>query len=211
MSVTEFVNELQVLSFCNVFNPYRDFCARYDRRDAPKIRSRLLRNMLERAVATELDSLWVGRDLGHRGGRRTGLAFTDDANLQTHGERWRISVNTPTIGRQIRENTASVVWRVLNQTDRTIFLWNVFPLHPHLAGQPLTNRAHDAREREAGIGLLMELIELLKPGRLVPIGADAAKVLRAGGGEHDVFPVRHPSHGGQKQFVAGMTRLYDLT
>ena len=50
--------------------------------DAPERRLQTLQSMLEVATKQDIDSIWIGRDLGHRGGRRTGLALTDDVHIQ---------------------------------------------------------------------------------------------------------------------------------
>ncbi len=77
MRPREFVSTLKELKFENVFNPYVDRCVVHDLDDAPSRRATALLSLLEAATATEVDALWIGRDLGHRGGRRTGLALTD--------------------------------------------------------------------------------------------------------------------------------------
>ena len=211
MTPTCFVTELIGLDFKHTFNPYSDRCTAHDLDDAPRSRSQTLQAMLEAATERDIDSLWIGRDLGYRGGRRTGLAFTDDVHVQTHAERWELSVERPTKGEEIAEQTAGVTWRVLSQIKVSIFLWNVFPLHPHEPGNPFSNRSHNARERRAGEEFLHQLILLLKPSRLVAIGNDAARATRRLGDQHGVIQVRHPSYGGQTQFLTQMSELYGLS
>ena len=211
MRPAQFVEGLSKLHFENTFNPYSDRCAVHDLDEAPRFRSRALVSMLEAATGREIDSLWVGRDLGYRGGRRTGLAFTDDVHVQTHAKRWKLSVERPTKGEAIAEQTAAVTWRVISKIKVPVFLWNVFPLHPHEPGNPFSNRSHNARERRAGEEFLSELILLLKPCRLVAIGNDAARAARHLSDQQGVFQVRHPSYGGQTQFLTQMGELYDLS
>ena len=211
MTPTCFVRELTGLNFKHTFNPYSDRCTAYDLDDAPRSRSQTLQAMLEAATEREIDSLWIGRDLGYRGGRRTGLAFTDDVHVQAHAERWELSVKRPTTGKIVAEQTAAVVWRVLSQIRVSVFLWNVFPLHPHEPGDPFSNRSHNACERRTGEEFLSELILLLKPGRLVAIGNDAVRSACNLSDQHGVIQVRHPSYGGQIQFVSQMNELYDLS
>ena len=154
---------------------------------------------------TNLD-LWIGRDLGYGGGRRTGLAFTDDARHREHVERWGVEYQCPTQGEAVRERTATVVWDIITHVKRPIFLWNVFPLHPHQPCQPFTNRQHTAQERDAGEQILEHLIELVKPARLIAVGRNAEATVRK-----FTLPslhVRHPSHGGLTEFQAGMRRIY---
>ena len=210
MKPTDFVETLRVLNFENTFNPYSDCCAVHDYKDSPRRRSETLLAILEAATASEIDSLWIGRDLGYRGGRRTGLALTDDVHIAAHAERWGVSVEKPTKGEVVAERTAAVVWSILNQIDAAIFLWNVFPLHPHVSGDPFTNRAHNARERRAGEEVLFQLILLLKPHKLVPIGNDAASTAYRLRSKQDVIRIRHPSYGGRKEFFKQACELYGL-
>jgi hypothetical protein len=162
------------------------------------------------AVATEVEALWVGRDLGHRGGRRTGLALTDDVHLPIHAARWNVSIERATTGAMVAERTAAVIWSMLALVPAPVFLWNVFPLHPHEPDDPFSNRSHKPHERAVGEALLAELIAMLRPRRLVAIGNDAAKVASRLVGIEDVIQIRHPSYGGQREFVTQIQCLYDL-
>lgn len=203
----EFVATLHALSFDDTFNPYVHRCAVHDKADAPERRSRALATMLDAATRCKLDSIWIGRDLGYRGGRRTGLALTDDVHMQAHAKRWSVELDRPTIGQPVAERTAAVIWSVLETIDAPVFLWNVFPLHPHAPDDPFTNRAHNSRERTTGEEILAALIALLRPRRIVAIGNDAAKsLLRIDAGP--VHQVRHPSYGGQSEFLTQMNALY---
>ena len=204
----QLVEALRALNCENTFNPYSERCVRYDRNDAPQLRSATLRSVLEAATEREVDSLWVGRDPGHRGGRRTGLAFTDDVHLHEHAERWGLSIRRPTKGKIMVEQTATVIWRALSKTDSAVFLWNVFPLHPHKPSSPFSNRPHTAHERKIGEEFLSELILLLQPRRLVAIGNDAAITARRLADQQEVVQVRHPSHGGQAKFLAQINGLH---
>ena len=156
--------------------------------------------MLQSATKTEIDAIWIGRDLGYRGGRRTGLALTDDVHIHAHAERWGVSVERPTKGKAVAERTAAVIWRILSQIECSIFLWNVFPLHPHVSHEPFSNRSHNSRERRAGEEVLFQLMPLLKPRRLIAIGNDAALTACRLADRHEVAQVRHPSYGGQAKF-----------
>lgn len=210
MKPQQFIDRLCSLDFENTFNPYFDCCEIYDRKDAPKLRKNALLTMLKVAVKSDIDSIWIGRDLGYRGGRRTGLALTDEAHIQAHAERWGISIDHPIEGDLVTERTAAIIWKVLSQVDSHVFLWNVFPLHPHESGNPFSNRSHKALERCAGEELLVALIQMIKPNRIIAIGNDAANTASRALPHMEIIKVRHPSYGGKNQFINSMYDLYHL-
>lgn len=211
MKAENFVKEICSLSFEHTFNPYSDRCEVYDYSDAPQKRKALLLKILTVASNVEVDAIWVGRDLGYRGGRRTGLALTDDIHLSNHVERWGVKVDRLTKGQAVPERTAAVIWSVLSLISNPVFLWNVFPLHPYEAGDPFSNRAHNVKERIAGEELLALLIDFLRPKRIVAIGNDAEKtVSRIVQTNIDVIKVRHPSYGGQTDFLNQIHECYGL-
>ena len=210
MKLLQFLDALKALDFENAFNPYLHRCAVHDLDDAPERRLRSLRSMLEVATEREIDSIWIGRDLGYRGGRRTGLALTDDVHICEHAARWGLSIQRPTKGDVAAERTAAVIWSVLSQIEVSVFLWNVFPLHPHEPGNPFSNRSHNSLERWTGEKLLFQLILLLKPYRLIAIGNDAARTAHRLSDQQTVIQVRHPSYGGKAQFLSQMCELYHL-
>lgn len=210
MRPRDFVGALKELKFENAFNPYADRCVVHDLDDAPSRRAAALLSLLEAAAATEIDALWIGRDLGHRGGRRTGLALTDDVHLAVHATRWNVLIERATTGSMVAERTAGVIWSMLALVSTAVFLWNVFPLHPHEPDDPFSNRSHSPRERAVGEALLEELIAMLRPRRLVAIGNDAAKSADRLATITEVIQVRHPSYGGQSDFVRQLRCLYDL-
>lgn len=205
-----FVNRVAELSFDNAFNPYAEACADHDGADAPAIRRRNLALVLDAAITHGIDSLWIARDLGYRGGRRTGLALTDELHLAAHASLLgALPLARATRGPAVAERTATIIWQVLKNIDRRIFLWNVFPLHPHGHRDPMSNRCHTRAERQACRPLLMWLLDTLQPKTVVAIGRDAQLALA----DLDVKAekVRHPSYGGQAEFIAGAYALYGLT
>jgi hypothetical protein len=205
-----FVGELAALHFDNVFNPYADACPVYDTADSAFIRRRNLELVINAAISHRIDSMWIARDLGYRGGRRTGLALTDEVHLFWHA---RLLATPPlmqaTQGPAMIERTATIVWRALRLIDRPIFLWNVFPLHPHEPSVPMSNRCHTRAERIACQQLNLWLIETLRPKKVIAIGRDAQTAMVKLGIES--VQIRHPSYGGQSEFFAALTELYGVT
>ncbi|MDC8802775.1 uracil-DNA glycosylase [Halomonas pacifica] len=208
MSVFKIVKSLEDMDFKNTFNPYYERCQHHDAEDAPELRRYFLTEILMKAADSDLDAIWVGRDLGYRGGRRTGLALTDDIHLHDHLKRWGLETMRPSFGKPVAERTASVIWDILSRIDAPVFLWNVFPLHPFLEGDPFSNRAHNARERRAGSKILKMIVEYLKPNRIIAIGNDAYNATSREFPKHSVIKVRHPSYGGQADFVSRMQFIY---
>lgn len=209
MNSTSFVKKLAKLQFKDTFNPYADGCEEFDRGDAARIRRANLELVINAALDVSVDSLWIARDLGYRGGRRTGLALTDEAHLSDHAHLYgNLPLRRATLGPIVAERTARVVWQTIREINRPVFLWNVFPLHPHEPNDPLSNRCHTKSEREACRPLLTWLITNLRPKLIVAIGRDAGGALENMGVTAE--QVRHPSYGGQGEFIQGIRSLYGL-
>lgn len=192
-----------------MFNPYADCCSTYDRVDAARVRRRNLVRCLDAALSAHVDTIWIARDLGYRGGRRTGVPLTDEVHLgQAAALLGGIALDRATKGPIVAERTAAIVWSVLTRIGEPAVLWNIFPLHPHEAGTPFSNRCHTRAEREATWPLLTALIAMIKPRRIVAIGRDAGMALN--GIDLTIEIVRHPSYGGQAEFIAGINQIYGL-
>src|ERR1700751_176912 len=102
-----FVDAVSALRFVDCFNPYVDRCEIHDRPDAAKRRASALSAIVEMAMREPIDAFWVGRDLGYRGGRRTGLALTDDIHLDRHAKRWDLFAERATVGGPVAERPAA--------------------------------------------------------------------------------------------------------
>lgn len=207
-AVRMFTRGLAEIRVANGFNPYGEVCGQYDRPDAAALRRRNLENVLYAALVDGVDSIWVGRDLGYRGGRRTGLAFTDDLHLADHQEMMRVPLARATEGLPVKERTAAVVWEMLVAIQRPILLWNVFPFHPHEPGEPLSNRTHTRREGKACRSYLTWILESVRPERVFAIGRDAESTLAGLGVRSEA--IRHPSYGGQSEFRRTLAARYGL-
>jgi hypothetical protein len=204
-----FVSSLAEVRLPRVFNPYADRCEVHDRADAARLRRKNLELFLEAALERRVEEIWIARDLGYRGGRRTGVPLTDEVHLEVVGRLLGgISLRRATRGPIVAERTAAVVWKVLDRIDRPVLLWNVFPFHPHEGNDPFSNRCHTPAEREQTLPLLKILLEMFEPERLVAIGRDAQLALKDL--DIPVAMVRHPSYGGQAEFISGLYDLYGV-
>lgn len=210
MTPKQYLNALASYQSPNTFNPYSDHCPSHDRKHAAKIRSNNLWHSINALRKCELDALWIGRDLGYRGGRRTGLALVDEAFLDLAASRWQVPLKKATTGPLVAERTAKNIWMQILQIEAPVFMWNVFPFHPHSADNPFSNRSHTAAEREDGLAFLEQLIKLLRPRRLVAIGNDAALAASRIANKEQVLQVRHPSYGGETIFRRQIAELYGL-
>lgn len=209
MTPAAFVKALAAFSLDNVFNPYADVCAVHDRADAAESRRRNLRTYLAASAEIGVDTIWMGRDLGYRGGRRTGLALTDEYHLPELAKRYPgCQSRQATRGPAVAERTAAEIWAVLRVIDTPPLLWNVFPFHPHEPDNPFSNRRFTARELDHVDELNNALIAWLKIRQVVAIGQDAAQYAQRFGVK--VITIRHPSYGGVREFREGMQKLYQL-
>jgi hypothetical protein len=207
VNAKEFVNALAAIELPNVFNPYADQCKVCDLDNASAVRRKNLMCYLESVGELGVDTLWMGRDLGYRGGRRTGLALTDESHLPQFAKRYPgSSPERATRGPMVAERTATEIWSAICVLPQPPLLWNVFPFHPHEQEDEMTNRRFTSQELKLVDALNRELVSWLDIQRIICIGQDAAKYASSFGVE--VECIRHPSYGGTNEFRAGIERLY---
>lgn len=177
--------------------------ARGDRANA--IRRANLQRYLEWIGAPRM--MLVGEAPSHRGGRLTGIPFTSESIMLRHlGDGFRKATTSETLS---TEASATMVWATIAGIEPRPLLWNAFPFHPFVRGNPFSNRAPTIEELRIGAPFLEDLLRLFRFERVVAIGNLASRSLTALGIAHD--KVRHPSQGGKKKFVDGMARLSQLT
>lgn len=102
------------------------------------------------------------------------------------------------------EQSATIVWRTLAELGVLPLIWNSFPLHPHKAGQPRSNRRPRKSELTQGKDFLRRILEIYQPSPMLAVGRVAESVLRDLDADH--LPVRHPAQGGKNDFVAGLRK-----
>ncbi|MDX2287634.1 MAG: uracil-DNA glycosylase [Hyphomicrobiaceae bacterium] len=201
--------ELASIELENVFNPYRHVCEAHDAADAADVRFINLLGYLEGALERRPRTAWIGRDLGYRGGRRTGLPLTDEANLAALSACFGMgSARKATRTGVVAERTAAEIWRVISRIEEPPFLWNAFPFHPYDAGDPLANRCHTRGEFGVCEDIFSTLLDAFEFECIYAIGNDAARALERFGVAFEC--VRHPSYGGQSTFRNQMASAYRL-
>ena len=136
---------------------------------------------LEARAAAEV--LLVGEAPGYRGARVSGIPFTSERQLTGSGS---------------AEASATIVHRVLAELGIAddVLLWNVVPTHP---GTHSSNR----RPAHVEIGAGLPFLRALAVGRrVVCVGRVAQAAVGA-------LPVRHPAHGGAREFRSRLIELLD--
>ena len=207
--IDSFVEDLAGVRLPSVFNPYAERCSICDLADSVGIRRANLIAFMRAVERLDLTTIWLGRDLGYRGGRRTGLALTDESHLSQFRLIYsNTRVRRATAGPDVSERTATEIWDQIVRLSPPPFLWNVFPFHPYETADPFSNRSHNALERNIGLEILRSLLEWLKPEKIVALGGDAHRAIQRLG--YECAYVRHPSYGGKADFVRGIGDVYGL-
>ena len=182
------------------FNPYSDTHITYDQTNADQLRCNNLQSYLK-SFQKAPQILAVGEAPGWRGCRFSGVPFTSEAQFVSHHLPFQ---GTPTSCKNspYKESSATIYWSFKEYFHPLVFTWNCVPLHLHKPGNPLSNRKPTRREVESHQGILLELVKLLQPKLIIAIGRSAEQAIRGCG----MSPryVRHPSHGGSKEFAIGM-------
>jgi hypothetical protein len=191
-----------------VFNQYRDAHPDLDRADGASLRVQNLRCYLDSFADARF--ILVGEAAGYAGCRFSGVPFTCEAQLVgPQSLSWtcdRALGRSSTAPGPWVERSATMVWEVLGER-RDYLLWNAFPWHPFGAKGLLSNR-HPGRDLPDGIKVLRCLFMLFPAARPYAVGRTAEQVLATLGLEAPY--IRHPSHGGKRQFAAGVDSLTEI-
>jgi hypothetical protein len=192
-----------------VFNQYRDVHPDLDIPGGALLRRRNLRCYLEAFSGAQY--ILVGEAAGYAGCRFSGIPFTCESQLiGPQRLSWSREPDlAQKLGRSSRaqtlwtERSATIVWEVLDER-RDCLLWNAFPWHPLGARGSLSN-GQPGRDLREGMDVLSCLLALFPEARPYAVGRVAQRVLVTLGIEAPY--IRHPSHGGKRQFAAGLAAL----
>lgn len=209
-TVQAFINNLaQLPTTDDTFNPY----ALGDENNA--VRRDNLRQYLRFMTDRQPDTLLVMEAPGYRGCRLTGVPVTSRKVLLEGGPELGIfgtaqgyqDTSDSGFERVYGEQSATIVWTTLAQIGVLPLIWNTFPLHPHKAGNFLTNRRPRKAEIALGMPFLTRIIEQFAIQRVVAIGNVAHETLTAMA--VPCTKVRHPAQGGKNDFVAGLQTFFE--
>jgi uracil-DNA glycosylase len=173
-------------------------------------RSRRRRQNLETYLAALLawpysGHLLVGEAPGERGCARTGIPFTDERRLRGGSHPFLKSLRpTLSVDGLTAENTAGIVWNHLTECGVVPAFWNAVPFHPRSTEK--ANRAPTPGEIRLCQVFLNQILRVLSPHSVIAVGR-TAEIALARLGLCDFHAVRHPSHGGKRDFIAGLASI----
>lgn len=209
MDLNLFLEELSSYSSKNVFNPWLQNCPVSDNEDSASIRLNNLSSIFSSCLNISDLDLWVGRDLGWRGGRRTGVALVDEFSLFSYSKSLGLDdIRKATVDDPVKEQTAREIDIIRSQVKKKILFWNVFPYHPYRVEEPFSNRPHTKKEFVVGAYFLKSIMAIFDFDKFVAIGNDASNAMASLG--IDSSKVRHPSYGGKKEFSSQLSRIYKV-
>lgn len=178
--------------------------------DLGSAEGRLRRSNLQRYLerfGPAADTLLVAEAPGWRGMTNTGIPFTSMRELGT--DRLGAGYLMPPEPTAPWEASSRVVQAALSDwTEPLPVAWAIFPHHPFVAPDSLTNRTPRPAEVRSGAPVALALLEALggvDRVRVVAVGRKAQGALALAGIE--AIAVRHPAQGGAKQFTEQLQAL----
>lgn len=179
-----------------LFNLYAQVNEDFENADAAQLRQQNLYNYLS-SFPRIPTVLVIGEAPGWRGCRFSGVPFTSEAQLASSILPFS-GVRTSLFAEPLREISASCFWKELQKFHPNFLAWNCMPFHPHQPDQPISNRSLSLQEMRVYQPILVHLIRLLEPECILAVGQKAA--LSLGDLSIPHIPIRHPAHGGYRQF-----------
>ncbi|ROP64091.1 uracil-DNA glycosylase [Curtobacterium sp. PhB115] len=178
--------------------------------DVGSVEGRLRRENFSRyleRLRPAADTLLVAEAPGWRGMTNTGIPFTSMRELDA--ERAGDEYLVPSAPTAPWEASSRVVHQALEGwTGPLPVAWAIFPHHPFVAPDRLTNRTPRPAEVRSGAPVALALLDALggvDRVRVVAVGRKAQGALALAG--IDAVAVRHPAQGGAKQFTEQLQAL----
>lgn len=188
----------------SLFNIYKDIDNSIDLENGAAIRRENLRKYL-RSFYRVPKILILGEAPGHRGCRFSGVPFTSEDQL--------CDCDFPINGRQSsrslkpeKEQTATIFWNEMRNYHSEFIAWNCIPFHPHPERSQRENRTPTDAELILFKQILKDFCAIVNPHAVVAVGKRPAKALKLLRIDHKL--IRHPSHGGAREFKAGIRAIF---
>lgn len=206
----------------NVFNPWVETDGVADIGiQAPAIRRVNLTAYLSLRKSAEY--IFMAEALGYQGGHFSGVALTCERMLlgyhavkpeQIFADYQPQRTSNPELlkgmvkDKGFNEPTDTVVWGALLEQGLDPFkvvMWNIFPFHPHLTDDMLSNRTPTEQELLTGYKYFELLRKMYPNAKIVAIGKKCGDTLKKFGVK--CLDVPHPSMGGANRFREAIKKL----
>lgn len=207
--IIKFIEQLQ--RYTNIENVTNQYTKQWEHFE---ITVSNLKKYLEIMVQIQPHVLLVGEAPGYNGCRITGIPFTAEKNLSiVYRQNMLFGYENGFMVRDQHklqsENSASIVWNVLNELNYYPLMWNAFPFHPYQKGNTESNRKPTSSELSIGKIVLQDLLNMFEIKKIIGVGKVAENILNHLGFRG--IGIRHPSMGGKKLFVEQMKKLHHDT
>ncbi len=180
------------------------------------VRRENLRLYLKTLAARGPTALLLMEAPGYRGCRLTGVPVTSRKVLLEGAPALDIfgrqagfrDVADVGFERVYGEQSATIVWNTLSDLGALPLIWNSFPFHPHQPGKAVSNRRPRLAEIVHGVEFLRQILAIWDFEQLIAVGNVAFETLELV--RVEARKVRHPAHGGKRDFVAGLSALLSV-
>lgn len=150
--------------------------------------------------------LLLGEAPGYKGCRLTGIPFTSEKILANHP--FFKDLNFQFINDNLEsEQSATIVWNILQNYENKPLIWNIFPFHPYDGLNHNTNRTPNENELEIGKEYLLKLLDIFKINLIAAVGRKPESKINEINIQYQY--VRHPANGGRNKFVSGINKLME--
>lgn len=104
------------------------------------------------------------------------------------------------------EQSATIVWSVLENLRYIPLIWNIFPYHPYNGNDYHSNRTPNENELELGKNYLIKLLGIFEIDIIAAVGRKPESKLKDIGIEYKY--IRHPANGGKSEFIDGINQIF---
>lgn len=175
------------------------------------LRRRNLMRYLELMRRGGAERMLVGEAPGWRGMSVTGVPFYSIRQLEARpgpitGAVSGDGFEAPPHPQALWEASARDVWRAMADRRGPLpVFWSIYPHHPHVPGDPRTNRPPRPAEVRVGAPVAFALAEALGGLPMIAVGRKSQGALAAAGVAAPA--VRHPAQGGAREFAEQIAGL----